>query len=297
MHNIKNDLKYGMKMYFENNSAALSKSDFSRLSGFIYDQCGIKMPDSKKIMVEARLKKRLRELEMNSYSEYCNFLFSNNGSQAEITQMVDVITTNKTDFFREPKQFEFIKDRALNELISLDGAGTQRPLKVWSAGCSTGEEPYTLSIVLNEYAQQYSRYSFNILATDISTRVLEKAATGIYEVEKTSPIAHNLMQKYFLRSKNKEKKLVRVIPELRKAINFQWLNFMDDDFGINEKFDLIFCRNVIIYFDKPTQDRLIEKLIRYLRPGGYFFLGHSESIFNTNLPLVQMAASTYRKNL
>jgi len=291
------NLKYGMKMYIENNSAALSKSDFSRLSSFIYDQCGIKMPDSKKIMVEARLKKRLRELEMNSYSEYCNFLFSNNGSQAEITQMVDVITTNKTDFFREPKQFEFIKDRALNELISLDGAGTQRPLKVWSAGCSTGEEPYTLSIVLNEYAQQYSRYSFNILATDISTRVLEKAATGIYEMEKTSPIAHNLMQKYFLRSKNKEKKLVRVIPELRKAINFQWLNFMDDDFGINEKFDLIFCRNVIIYFDKPTQDRLIEKLISHLRPGGYFFLGHSESIFNTNLPLVQMAASTYRKNL
>lgn len=284
-------------MQMENNSATLSKSDFARLSGFIYDQCGIKMPDSKKIMVEARLRKRLRELEMNSYSDYCSFLFSQNGSSEEITQMVDVITTNKTDFFREPKQFEFLKDRALNELISLDGAGTQRPLKVWSAGCSTGEEPYTLSIVLNEFAQQYSRYSFNILATDISTRVLEKAVTGIYEMEKTAPIQQSLMQKYFLKSKNKEKKLVRVKPELRKSIDFQWLNFMDDDFGISEKFDLIFCRNVIIYFDKPTQDRLIAKLIGHLRPGGYFFLGHSESIFDGNLPLVQMAASTYRKNL
>ena len=105
------------------------------------------------------------------------------------------------------------------------------------------------------------------------------------------------MHKYFLKIKNKEKKIVRVIPELRKSIDFQWLNFMDDDFGISEKFDLIFCRNVIIYFDKPTQDRLITKLISHLRPGGYFFLGHSESIFDGNLPLVQMAASTYRKNL
>jgi chemotaxis protein methyltransferase CheR len=284
-------------MQIENNSAALSKSDFARLSGFIYDQCGIKMPDSKKIMVEARLRKRLRELEMNSYSDYCNLLFSQNGSSEEITQMVDVITTNKTDFFREPKQFEFLKDIALNELISFNGAGTQRPLKVWSAGCSTGEEPYTLSIVLNEFAQKYSRYSFNILATDISTRVLEKAVTGIYELQKTAPIKQSLLQKYFLKSKNKEKKLVRVIPEIRKSIDFQWLNFMDDDFGISEKFDLIFCRNVIIYFDKPTQERLIAKLISHLRPGGYFFLGHSESIFDGNLPLVQMAASTYRKNI
>lgn len=284
-------------MYIENYSAALSKNDFTKLSGFIYDQCGIKMPASKKVMVEARLKKRLRKLEMNSYADYCNYLFSKSGSKEEVTQMLDVITTNKTDFFREPKQFEFIQEKALNELINIDGAGLRRPLNAWSAGCSTGEEPYTLSIVLNEFSQNFSRYSYNILATDISTRVLEKANTGIYEMEKTSPILQSIMKKYFLKSKSEEKKLVRVIPELRRTINFQWLNFMDDDFGINKKFDLIFCRNVIIYFDKPTQDRLIKKLIKHLRPGGYFFLGHSESIFDNDLPLVQLAPSTYRKDL
>ena len=282
-------------MLTETNSATLSKSDFTKLSGFIYDQCGIKMPESKKIMVEARLRKRLKDLQMHSYGQYCEFLFSQKGSEEEITQMVDVITTNKTDFFREPKQFNFLTETALAELLNTNGAGIQRPLKAWSAGCSTGEEPYTLSIVLSEFAQNFSRYSFNILATDISTRVLEKAATGIYEEERTEPISRSLMQKYFLRSKNKEKKLVRVIPELRRSINFQWLNFMENDFGIKEKFDLIFCRNVIIYFDKPTQDRLITKLLSYLRPGGYFFLGHSESIFDTNLPIIQMAASTYKK--
>ncbi|MFA6596697.1 MAG: CheR family methyltransferase [Ignavibacteriaceae bacterium] len=282
-------------MLTETNSATLSKSDFTRLSSFIYDQCGIKMPDSKKIMVEARLRKRLKDLQMHSYGQYCEFLFSQKGSEEEITQMVDVITTNKTDFFREPKQFNFLTETALSELLNTNGAGIQKPLKAWSAGCSTGEEPYTLSIVLSEFAQNFSRYSFNILATDISTRVLEKAATGIYDEERTEPILRSLMQKYFLRSKNKEKKLVRVIPELRRSINFQWLNFMENDFGIKEKFDLIFCRNVIIYFDKPTQDRLIAKLLSYLKPGGYFFLGHSESIFDTNLPIIQVAASTYKK--
>lgn len=282
-------------MYVENTSATLSKNDFAKISSFIYAQCGIKMPDSKKVMVEARLRKRLRDLNMQSYNQYCEFLFSPKGSEEEITHMVDVITTNKTDFFREPKQFDFLLETVLPELVNVNRAGIQRPLKVWSAGCSTGEEPYTLSIVLSEFAQNFSRYTFNILATDISTRVLEKAALGIYDEERTEPISRGLMQKYFLKSKNKEKKLVRVIPSLRNSVNFRWLNFMDDDFGIKEKFDVIFCRNVIIYFDKPTQDRLIEKLLSYLKPEGYFFLGHSESIFNTNLPLVQMAASTYKK--
>lgn len=282
-------------MFIENTSATLSNSDFAKLSSFIYQRCGIKMPDSKKVMVEARLRRRLKSLNMQSYGQYCEFLFSQKGTEEEITQMVDVITTNKTDFFREPKQFTFLSETALPELVNSERAGIQRPLNVWSAGCSTGEEPYTLSIVLSEFAQNFPRYSFNILATDISTRVLEKASLGIYEQEKTEPISHSLIQKYFLKSKDKDKKLVRVIPALRNMVTFQWLNFMDNDFGIDEKFDLIFCRNVIIYFDKPTQDRLIEKLLGYLRPGGYFFLGHSESIFNTSLPLVQMAASTYRK--
>ncbi|MBU1101816.1 MAG: chemotaxis protein CheR [Bacteroidetes bacterium] len=282
-------------MFKDNNQETLSKSDFERLSTFIYNEVGIKMPETKKTMVEARLRKRLRDLEMSSYNEYCEFLFSKDGSAAEITNMVDVITTNKTDFFREPNQFTFLSRNALPELKNMTGAGVQRPLKIWSAGCSTGEEPYTLTIVLSEFAKSVPRYTYSILATDISTRVLQKAASAIYEDNRTTPIPQDLLKKYFLRSKDKSKKMVRVIPALRQMIEFRWLNFMDDDFGINDTFDIIFCRNVIIYFDKATQDKLIAKLVSYINPGGYLFLGHSESIFNMNLPLTQLAASTYRK--
>ncbi len=275
--------------------AVLSANDFSKLSSFIYEKCGIKLPDSKKIMIEARLRKRLRDLNIDSYSEYCQMLFSSRNDNKEITQMIDLVTTNKTDFFREPRQFNFLSDIALPELEDKYGAGTKRPLRIWSAGCSTGEEPYTISIVLNEFAKEKNKFSYNILATDISTHVLEIAKLGIYEEERTQVIPNPLMHKYFLKSKNKEKKVVRIIPQLRKTIDFQWLNFMDNNFSITGKFDAIFCRNVIIYFDKETQDRLIAKLIDYLVPGGYLFLGHSESIFKTNLPITQMAASTYMR--
>lgn len=218
------------------------------------------------------------------------------GSSAEIINMVDVITTNKTDFFREPNQFTFLSRNALPELHKVTGVGVRRPLKIWSAGCSTGEEPYTLSIVLSEFAKSFPNYYYSILATDISTRVLQKAVAAVYDDSRIAPIPKDLLKKYFLKSKDKSKKIVRVVPALRKEIEFRWLNFMSDDFGITETFDIIFCRNVIIYFDKETQDRLITKLVSYINPGGYLFLGHSESIFNSSLPLTQVAASTYRKN-
>jgi chemotaxis protein methyltransferase CheR len=277
--------------------ASLSKNDFSKLSSIIYKQSGIKMPDTKRIMVEARLRKRLRDLNINTYSEYCEFLFSEEGRESEIINMVDVITTNKTDFFREPKQFTFLENIALPGLAAENDVGFHRPLRVWSAGCSSGEEPFTISMVLNEFQSRNRSYSFYILATDISTIMLEKANSGIYEEEKVEPIPPALLKKYFLKSKDRQKKLVRVIPSIRNSVNFRRLNFMEDDFGIRDSFDIIFCRNVIIYFDKLTQENLISKLLKHLNPGGYLFLGHSESIFDTRMPVCQMAASTYKKVL
>ncbi len=273
----------------------LSKSDFERISKTIYNRCGIKLPETKKIMVEARLRKRLRELNLDNYGSYCNYLFSETGLEKEIFQMVDVITTNKTDFFREPKQFDFLSSTALPELIDRHSLGTNYCIKIWSAGCSTGEEPYTISMVVNEFLKDFTNITYKILATDISLKVLAKAVKGIYEEERIKPVPQVIAKKYILRSRDKSKRLVRITPEIRNTINFRWLNFMESDFGLNEKFDIIFCRNVIIYFDKKTQDNLIEKFFSYLNPGGYLFLGHSESIFSKRLPLKQLAASTYIK--
>lgn len=275
--------------------SSLSDKEFNKLSACIYREAGIKMPLTKKVMLEARLRKRLRELRLNSFTDYCDFLFTNEGMNSELVHMIDVVTTNKTDFFRESKQFGFLFEQVLPVLNEFNGAGVKRNLKIWSAGCSTGEEPYTIAMVVNEYSEAFTQYDYSVLATDISTQVLQKAFAGIYETEKVEPVPHNLLTKYFLKSKDKQKLFVRIIPEIRKKIIFQRLNFMDDDYGIKERFDIIFCRNVIIYFDKETQEKILAKLLKYLIPGGYLFLGHSETIFNPNLHVNQVMASTYRK--
>ena len=166
---------------------------------------------------------------------------------------------------------------------------------IWSAGCSTGEEPYTIAMVLSEYAQDVPGFRFSVLATDISTAVLAKAAMGIFKSDVVKPIPPGLLRKYLMRSRDHESDQVRVVPELRGLVEFRRLNFMDADFGLPEMPEAIFCRNVIIYFDRPTQLRLLQKLVRNLAPGGYFFAGHSESLQGMDLPLLPVAPSVYRK--
>ncbi len=279
--------------------AVLNESQFQKLSVFIHDECGIKIPQTKKTMLEVRLRKRLKSLGMPNFDDYLKFLFSDSGMRDEMIHMIDVVTTNKTDFFREPKQFPFLTERALPELINLYKIGPGRKFRIWSAGCSTGEEPYTLSIVLSEFVEQtnFKTFEFSISASDISTEVLQKAAMGIYDYERVEPIPLELKKKYLLKSKDHSKRIVRIIPELRKKVEFFRVNFMDNDFGLKEKMDVIFCRNVIIYFDKATQERIIRRLTENLNPGGYLFLGHSETLFSMDLPLTQLAPSIYRKGL
>ncbi|GBE02727.1 chemotaxis protein methyltransferase [bacterium BMS3Bbin06] len=275
----------------------LSTKEFTRLGEFIQTECGIKMSASKKTMLEARLRKRLRCLDMESFSEYCDYLFSPRGVKNELIHMIDVVTTNKTDFFREPAHFDYLFHTALPELIASRGSGIRKKLMLWSAGCSTGEEPYTLSMVLSEFAESHpgSAINYMILATDISTKVLEQAKLGIYEYDKIEPIPMEFRKKYLLRGKDRGKKLIRIIPELRTVIKFRRLNFMEGDFGMREPMDIIFCRNVIIYFDRPTQEILLNRFCRHLRPGGYIFMGHSETLHGLNVPLVQAAPMVYRK--
>jgi chemotaxis protein methyltransferase CheR len=232
-------------------------------------------------------------------TEYCNFLFSPAGIESELIHMIDVVTTNKTDFFREPAHFDYLVQKALPELAAAKGPGMRHKLMIWSAGCSTGEEPYTLAMILSEFAEKYLefRFDFNILATDISTRVLEAAKRAVYDHEKVAPVPLEIKRKYLLRGKGNNKNLVKVIPELRALVKFRRLNFLEGDFGMREPIDIIFCRNVIIYFDRATQEKLMYRFCEHLSPGGYIFIGHSETLHGLNIQLIQVAPTVYRKPL
>jgi chemotaxis protein methyltransferase CheR len=275
----------------------MNEAQFRRLGEYIYQVCGIRLNTSKKVMLESRLSKRLKVLGMKSYKDYCEYLFSPEGGDEELVHMIDMVTTNKTDFFREPAHFDFLRRTALPELGRSFGAGTDRKLMIWSAGCSTGEEPYTLSMVLGEYSEMHRGFEFLVLATDISTRVLETARMAVYKEEQVAPVPHDLRRRYLLRGKGQHAGKVRMAPELRERVKFRRLNFMEGDFGMREPLDIVFCRNVIIYFDRPTQERLINRICSHMIPGGYLFMGHSETLNGMNVPLVSVAPTVYRKKI
>lgn len=268
----------------------MSPTDFLKLKEFIYTESGIKITDVKKTMLEARLQKRLRSLGLQSFSQYCAYLFSPEGMENELTNMIDQVTTNKTDFFREPGHFDYLTSKVFPKI-----ARSRKRVVIWSAGCSSGEEPYTLAMVMMGCVDNGNKVDFLILATDISTRVLEMAKRAIYTQDRIAPIPSVLQNRYLLRSKDKTKNLYRVVPELRQHVQFRRLNFMSDDFGFREEVDIIFCRNVIIYFDKPTQERLLNKFCNCLSPDGYIFMGHSETLLGMDVPLVQVAPTVYQR--
>ena len=200
--------------------------------------------------------------------------------------MINQVTTNKTDFFREPAHFDYLIGKTLPELTR-----SRKTVTIWSAGCSSGEEPYTLAMVVKEFG-----CGFLILATDISTKVLDKAKLAVYDDEQVSPIPDPFKKKYLLKSKDPKKNLYRVTPELRERVRFRRLNFMDGDFGFREPIDIIFCRNVIIYFDKPTQERLLNRFCEQLAQDGYVFMGHSEALLGMDVPLMAVAPTIYRRS-
>jgi chemotaxis protein methyltransferase CheR len=270
----------------------LTDSAFHKLGAFIQEESGIKMPDVKKTMLQSRLQKRLRALGMSSMKDYCEWVLGPDGG-GEIVHMIDVVTTNKTDFFREPGHFEFLTRNALPQFPDCGRMG--RPFRVWSAGCSSGEEPYTLAMVLSEYALSCPGFTFDITATDLSTAVLDKAKTAIYVKDLIEPVPFELRRKYLMHNKNPEKPLYRIVPELRDRVRFGQLNFMHKSWKFKNPFDVIFCRNVIIYFDRETQQTLLNRFVDNLASGGFLFLGHSETLNGLDLPLTIAAPTVYRK--
>ncbi len=284
----------GKSAPFTYRGAALTDDQFARLSRFIESELGIRMPPAKKIMLESRLQKRIRALRLASFEDYLDFVFSEDQKEAELIHMIDAVTTNKTDFFRESDHFEVLLQQLLPK-HHMEGWGKRSPLKAWSAACSTGEEPYTLAMVLSEFGRENPDFSYHVLATDISTNVLDRGRRAVYPEERISPVPQEYRKRYLLRSKDRSSNLVRVKPELRKNVSFHRLNLMHDEYGIRDRFELIFCRNVIIYFERPTQYRLLRHLYDYLVPGGYLFLGHSETLTGMDLPLETVAPTIYRK--
>ena len=269
----------------------LSDKEFNLLSNFIQTNYGIKMPPIKKIVLQGRLQKRLKKLGLPDYKSYCDYVFSPEG-QEEIIHMMDVVSTNKTDFYREAGHFEYLYDELLPELYQ---ANNRLMLKVWSAGCSSGEEPYTLAIVMSEFKEKYPGFDFQILGTDISTQMLQTGANAIYKEDRISVIPMYLKKKYFLRSKDRNNPQVRLVKPIRDKVSFRRLNFMDTVYDIHDQFDIIFCRNALIYFERENQEMVINKLCQKLSPNGYFFLGHSESITNMKVPLKSIKPTIFRK--
>jgi chemotaxis protein methyltransferase CheR len=271
---------------------SIDENDFRRLSNFIMTNFGIKLPVNKKTLLECRLQKRIKTLQMSSFKEYTDYVLSSNGLNLEVAQMIDAVSTNKTDFFREPIHFDFLLDQGLKNYLELSG---KRKLSVWSAGCSSGEEPYTIAMVLKEYAATTSFIDFNITATDIADTVLQQAILGIYTEEKTQIIPEDYKKKYLLKGINQYKNKMRINSEIRDKIDFRKYNLLSGDYSVLGKFDIIFCRNVLIYFDREVQYRILDQFCRILNKGGYLFLGHSESINGFSLPLKHIKTTMFSK--
>ncbi|MBL0744560.1 CheR family methyltransferase [Chryseolinea lacunae] len=269
----------------------MDEESFERLSQYVTQEYGIKLPATKKSMLESRLNKKVKSLGMSSYKEFLDFIFSDEGKQGELYHVIDLITTNKTDFFREAAHFHFLTQQFLP---GYQNQGSRNHLKIWSAGCSTGEEPYTLIMTLEEYKKTHPELTYNLLASDISIRVIQTAYQGIYDLEKVEPVPLEMKRTYLMRGKLNPR-LVRVKPQYRKKIQYKRINLMDDHYGlVKNDLDIIFCRNVLIYFDKATQEKVIRKFCNLLRPGGLLFLGHSESIMGMDLPLRQVKPTVYQ---
>lgn len=269
----------------------LSKRNFDRLSAYIYKYSGIKMPITKMTMLEGRLRKRLRATGIESFNAYCDYLFEHEGLETESIYLIDAVTTNKTDFFREPKHFEYLAEKAVPDLI----AQGHRQLRVWSSACSTGAEPFTLAMVLHECLDPKSDVSFKVIATDLSTEVLQTARRAIYPRDMMEPVPSDVRRKYVMEAIDSRRNEVRMSPLLRRHVGFGRLNLMDDTYPINEQQHVVFCRNVLIYFDKPTQLHVLSRLCDCLVPGGYLFIGHSETASSLNLPIKQVANTVFKR--
>ncbi len=272
--------------------AALGDREFERLQRLIEREAGIHLGPAKRALVVGRLSKRLRDLGVASFRDYCDLVERDAGERVE---MLDRISTNETHFFREPRHFELLRREVLPRWEQQAEQGLRpRTIKAWSAACSTGEEPFTLAMVLLRAFPPGSGWDVDILASDLSTRVLRRAQDATWPLEKSREIPEADLKKFMLKGVGPQEGMMRAGPEVREVVRFARMNLMEDHAGLGTM-DLVFCRNVLIYFDAATKHAVVSRLLAHLAHDGYLFLGHAESLAGSPLHLHSVAPSVYRR--
>lgn len=271
----------------------MSDYEFGCYRKLIYSRAGIHLTPPKKALLEARLNRRLRELGMESFLQYYKYVAADQ-SGAELVRLLDRVATNETHFFREPRQFEFLENTLLPDWLAQGDTGLRpRQVRVWSAGCSTGEEPYSLAMMLLDHLPPARGWKLEIVGSDLSSRVVESAQIAIWPLAKADEIPERYLKRFMLKGIGAQAACMKAGPELRSIVRCVNLNLNAESYPLPGGFDLIFCRNVMIYFDAPTRARVVERLLRYLAPGGYLFVGHAESLSGVNPQLRHVIPTVY----
>lgn len=274
----------------------ISDSEFSSLRDYIYAQCGIYIADNRKYLLENRLVNRLKKLSLKDFGEYYYYLQYDSGKAQELNKLFEVITTNETSFYRNPPQLKVFQENILSEVIRKQREKNKKSLRIWSAGCSTGEEPYTLAMIISEVlAGEIPNWDIKITANDLSARVLDSARKGIYSDYSLRTTPPEIAERYF----DNEGKVYKVKPDLKKLVSFGQINLKDKvQLKRVERSEIVFCRNVIIYFDDEMKKQVISAFYDNLLPGGYLIIGHSESLHNISRafkPIHYPGAIIYQK--
>ncbi len=270
-------------------SHALSRAEFELFQKLIHREAGIFLSESKRALLVGRLSRRLKDLGLASFAEYHRYVTERD--PAEKVRMLDCVSTNETHFFREPQQFAFLEQHIIRDWWA--DKQRRRRIRAWSAACSTGEEPYSLAMTLLSYFPPESGWEIEILASDLSTRVLDRARRGVWPLERAAEIPEPHLKRFMLRGTRSQEGKMKVGPELASLVHFERVNLNAETYPVTGRFDLVFCRNVLIYFDAAAKQRVIRQLVSHLEPDGYLFLGHAESVLGAAGSLRRVGPTIY----